>query len=292
MNTVFKNIGLICKPDAPDISQTIQQLCHLLTSLNINFFTDHETARHIKIPADKVMEITALAKNVDLVMSIGGDGTLLGAARNLVNEDIPLIGINLGRLGFLVDISPEEMNFKIKEILAGEYHEEERIILNAQIIRNEQTIYQHPAFNEVALHRLNSPGLIEIETHVDNKFVNSQRSDGLIIASPTGSSAYALSCGGPLMHPSLDAIVLAPINPHTLSNRPIVVDGRSTIDINFSQRDKHQAQLTCDNIVLPDLVERDRIRIQRNKKKIRLLHPKDHDFYLILRAKLNWSNNP
>lgn len=292
MNTLFKRIGLISKPESTDISTTLHALFELLEKFDVSVYSEPETARHITMPADRVFHIDDLADHCDLVISVGGDGTLLSAARAIANAKVPLIGVNLGRLGFLVDISPEQMSSKIKQILEGQYHEEERIILQAQIFRHDKVIYEHSAFNEVALHRLKSPGLIDIETYVDDKFVNSQRSDGLIIATPTGSTAYALSGGGPLMHPSLEAIVLVPINPHTLSNRPIVVDGRSQIGIKFSQRDKHRAQLTCDNVILPDLLEDDFIGIKQHDNKIRLLHPIDHDFFNILRVKLGWSKAP
>lgn len=292
MNTTFKNIGLICKPGASDISDTVNTLCDLLTDMGLNLYAEHQTASHRSFDNEHTKDISALAKHCDLIMSIGGDGTLLSAARALVNENIALLGINLGRLGFLVDISPEEMTVKLKDILTGNYHEEDRIILNTQIVRNGNIIHEQTAFNEVAIHRLNSPNLIEIETLINGKFLNSQRSDGLIVATPTGSTAYALSCSGPIMEPSLDALVLVPINPHTLSNRPIVIDGKSAITVCVSQRDKQQAQVTCDNVILPLISEGDVIRIQQHPKKIRLLHPIDHDFFDILRIKLDWSRTP
>ncbi|HAI97289.1 MAG: NAD(+) kinase [Cycloclasticus sp.] len=292
MNTQFKQIGLISKPDTKDISKTVQSLYKLLKKADVQVFIDPETAHHISLPDEQVMPPSSLANRCDLIMSIGGDGTLLSAARALVNTNVPLLGINLGRLGFLVDISPTEMAVQLKQILEGSFHEEERIILNTQIVRDDHVVHEQSAFNEVAIHRLNSPGLIDIETYVNQRFVNAQRSDGLIIATPTGSTAYALSGGGPLMHPSLNAIVLVPINPHTLSNRPIVVDGNSEINLRFSQRDKHEAQLTCDNLVLPEILEDDLIHIKRHPKKIRLLHPTDHDFFNILRVKLDWSKAP
>lgn len=292
MNTLFKRVGLVSKPDAAEITPTIQALCELLKQAGIIVYIDPETAHHISLPSEQIVELDKLAEHCDLIMSVGGDGTLLSSARALVNKNVPLLGINLGRLGFLVDISPEKMAIQLKQVLQGEFHEEERIILETKIIRNDTVIHQQTAFNEVALHRLKSPGLIDIETYVDDKFVNAQRSDGLIIATPTGSTAYALSGGGPLMHPSLDAIVLVPINPHTLSNRPIVVDGKSHIGIKFSQRDKHRAQITCDNVILPDVLEDDFISIKRHDNKIRLLHPTDHDFFNTLRVKLDWSRPP
>jgi Predicted sugar kinase len=292
MNTQFKQIGLISKPDTKDISKTVQSLYKLLKKADVQVFIDPETAHHISLPDEQIMPPSSLANRCDLIMSIGGDGTLLSAARALVNTNVPLLGINLGRLGFLVDISPTEMAVQLKQILEGSFHEEERIILNTQIVRDDHVVHEQSAFNEVAIHRLNSPGLIDIETYVNQRFVNAQRSDGLIIATPTGSTAYALSGGGPLMHPSLNAIVLVPINPHTLSNRPIVVDGNSEINLRFSQRDKHEAQLTCDNLVLPEILEDDLIHIKRHPNKIRLLHPTDHDFFNILRVKLDWSKAP
>jgi len=292
MNIQFKRIGLISKPNAPDISPTIHALCTLLIELGVTVHIDPETACHTDLASDNIVPVDELAKNCDLVISIGGDGTLLSAARALVNSNVPLIGINLGRLGFLVDISPKEISDKVQQVLCGAYHAEERIILKTQIIRDGRIIHQQSAFNEITLHRLKSPGLIDIETYVDNNFVNSQRSDGLIIATPTGSTAYALSGGGPLMHPSLDAIVMVPINPHTLSNRPIVVDGKSNIGIKFSQRDNHKAQITCDNVILPDTMEGDFISIKRHNNKINLLHPTDHDFFNTLRVKLGWSTAP
>lgn len=292
MNTQFKQIGLISKPDTKDISKTVQSLYKLLKKADVQVLIDPETAHHISLPDEQIMPPSSLANRCDLIMSIGGDGTLLSAARALVNTNVPLLGINLGRLGFLVDISPTEMAVQLKQILEGSFHEEERIILNTQIVRDDHVVHEQSAFNEVAIHRLNSPGLIDIETYVNQRFVNAQRSDGLIIATPTGSTAYALSGGGPLMHPSLNAIVLVPINPHTLSNRPIVVDGNSEINLRFSQRDEHEAQLTCDNLVLPEILEDDLIHIKRHPNKIRLLHPTDHDFFNILRVKLDWSKAP
>lgn len=292
MNTQFKQIGLISKPETKDIPETVQSLYKLLKKADVQVLIDPETAHHISLPDEQIMPPSSLANRCDLIMSIGGDGTLLSAARALVNTNVPLLGINLGRLGFLVDISPTEMAVQLKQILEGSFHEEERIILNTQIVRDGHVVHEQSAFNEVAIHRLNSPGLIDIETYVNQRFVNAQRSDGLIIATPTGSTAYALSGGGPLMHPSLNAIVLVPINPHTLSNRPIVVDGNSEINLRFSQRDKHEAQLTCDNLVLPEILEDDLIHIKRHPNKIRLLHPTDHDFFNILRVKLDWSKAP
>jgi len=288
MNKEFKKIGLICKPDAPEIAQTIQSVHSFLNEMNLSIYIDAESAKYIAAANENILNQQALVEQSDLIISIGGDGTLLGAARALVNSNVPLIGINLGRLGFLVDISPDEMQRQIKEILNGHYHEEKRIILSAKVIRKGELIYQQSAFNDVVIHRAQSPGVIEIDTSVDGVLLNSQRSDGLIIATPTGSTAYSLSGGGPLMQPSMNALILVPVNPHTLSNRPIVIDGDSKVDISFSQRNYHQAQLSCDNILAPTILEGDTVSIQRHEQRIHLLHPPEHNFFEILRVKLNW----
>ena len=292
MNKEFKRIGLICKPDSPEIAHTIQSLHTFLSEMDLSICIDPESSKYISVGDEHILKHSALIEQSDLIISIGGDGTLLGAARALVNSNVPLIGINLGRLGFLVDISPTEMQLQIKEILNGNYHEEKRIILNAKVIRKGELIYQQSAFNDVVIHRAQSPGVIEIDTTVDNVLLNSQRSDGLIIATPTGSTAYSLSGGGPLMQPSMNALILVPVNPHTLSNRPIVIDGDSKVDIRFSQRNYHQAQLSCDNILAPTILEGDTISIQRHEQRIHLLHPPEHNFFEILRVKLNWGRTP
>jgi NAD+ kinase len=221
---------------------------------------------------------------------VGGDGTLLRAARLLAEFNTPLIGVNLGRLGFLVDISPADVTARLEDILSGRYSAEERFILRAKIIREGDIVYQQSAVNEVVVHSWNATSMIEIETSINGKFLNSQRSDGLIVSTPTGSTAYALSAGGPILSPTLKAIVLAPINPHTLTNRPIVVNDESIIGIAFRPSKQFKAQVVCDNVSIPDVEITDRIEIRKEVKSFRILHPLNYDFFEILRAKLNWSS--
>jgi NAD+ kinase len=285
----FNRIGLICKPEASAISKTIKKLGAYLNGLGATIYVDTETSKYIQTPKGHVCQHDQIAQHCDLMISIGGDGPLLTAARAIADTDVPLVGINLGRLGFLVDISPDEMDEKLQEILNGKFHSEERIILEAKLIRDGNVVHQLSAFNEVVLHRSQTSGMIEIDTAVNGIHLNSQRSDGLIVSTPTGSTAYALSGGGPLMHPSLDALVLVPISPHTLTNRPIVLNGKSTIDIQFGQRSHHHAQVSCDNVLMPPLIKGDTVNIKRHKKRVQLLHPTEHDFFGILRAKLDWS---
>lgn len=286
---MFRKIGLLCKPDAPEIGPTVQALHQFLTQQNLTVVAEPEAARLIGLPDEHIFDLAILGQISDLVISIGGDGTLLTAARALVTSQVPLIGVNQGRLGFLVDISPDDMIEKIGQILKGDYHQEDRIIIKTQILRNDVAMHSEYALNEVAIHRHQSPGLIEIETHIDGYFLNRLRADGMIVSTPTGSTAYALSCGGPLMLPSLNALLLVPINPHMLSNRPIVIDGNSLVEITYTQRYQHEAQITCDNVVLTDVQEGDKIVITRDDHPIKLLHPVDHNFYEIARAKLHWS---
>ena len=226
----------------------------------------------------------------DLVIAVGGDGTFLAAARAIVQYNIPLIGINLGRLGFLVDISPNELPAKLHHILLGHYSEEKRYLSRAKIVRDEQVIHEETAVNEVSILRWVTPSMIEIVTKIDNVFLNSQRSDGLIISTPTGSTAYSLSAGGPILYPSLNALVLVPLNPHTLSNRPIVIHDTAEIEISFCQTKQINALVTCDHIEIPDVLISDKILIKKDPLPIRILHPEGHDFFQILRNKLNWSS--
>jgi NAD+ kinase len=231
-----------------------------------------------------------LGENCDLAIVIGGDGTLLTVARALADYGIPVVGVNLGRLGFLADISPDSMLDVMDEILAGKYCSEERFLLHAAIMRGDRVIQESDAFNEVAVHKWNMPRMIEFETHVNGQFVDVQRSDGIIVSTPTGSTAYALSGGGPILMPTLNAIALVPICPHTLSNRPIVVDGDSKICIVVRDCTKDHAQMTCDGQTNYDLREGDQILIKKKERPIRLIHPANHDYFQILRAKLRWGS--
>lgn len=289
MNSQFKSIGLIGKPN-PIISNTLSQLYQHLIEREFRVLVDTQSRKYVTSDSVETSEVCDMGKHCDLAITIGGDGTLLSAGRNLAPFNVPVVGVNLGRLGFLVDISPEEVLIRLDDILAGQFVTEERIILTAQLIRDDHIIHEQTGVNEVVIHRWITPSMIEIVTHIDKVFLNSQRSDGLIISTPTGSTAYALSGGGPILHPALGSIVLVPINPHTLTNRPIVVNDNSVVEIAFSQTAEINAQVTCDDISIPDVLISDRIQIKKDKNLMRILHPTDYDFFNILRAKLNWSS--
>lgn len=289
MHMHFKTIGIIGKSSDPGIAETLGILYHYLIRNQYSVITDLESAQYIPEQAIESCEIGNMGKHCDLIIAAGGDGTFLAAARAIAPFEIPLIGINLGRLGFLVDISPDELLAKLNGILLGNYIEEKRHLLRAKIIRNHDVIHEQTAVNEVVVHRWVTPSMIEIVTHIDGVYLNSQRSDGLIVSTPTGSTAYSLSAGGPILHPSLHALVLVPLNPHTLSNRPIVIEDSAEIEISFCQTKQINALVTCDHLEIPEVLISDKILIKKEPKPIRILHPEGHNFFHILRKKLNWS---
>ena len=209
----------------------------------------------------------------------------------MAHAHVPLLGINVGRLGFLADISPNELESSLEEILNGAYREEQRILLEMQVLRNDKVIFEADAFNDVVVHIRDVARILEFETRINNEFVNHQRADGMVISTPTGSTAYALSAGGPLLHATLDAITLVPISPHTLSSRPLVVNADSEIDILICNTKEGIAQATCDGHLSTDVHVGDHIKVKRKAEKITLLHAEQHNYFEILRAKLHWSEH-
>jgi NAD+ kinase len=290
MHNQFKAIGIIGKHSDPRIAETISSVLQFLQHKGYSVIVDSKSAALLSSNQVTSCEIESIGSSCNLVIAIGGAGTFLAATRPIVEHNIPLIGINLGRVGFLVDISPEQIQHKLNNILQGKYLEEKRYLLHAKIIRDNQVIHQETAVNEVVVHRWITPSMIEIVTHINGVYLNSQRSDGLIISTPTGSTAYSLSAGGPILHPSLNALVLVPLSPHTFSNRPIVIDDSSEVEISFCQTKQINALVTCDHLEIPEVLISDKILISKFPIPIRILHPQDHDFFHTLRKKLNWSS--
>jgi NAD+ kinase len=288
----FQTIGVITKQSGPQLADTLQALLDLLASRGLRVLLDESTTPLLGKQAGETFSREVLAREADLAIVVGGDGTLLNAGRTLADAGVPVLGINLGRLGFLVDVSPEEMGSRLAEILDGHYVEAPRFLLEAEVWRDETCIGQSLALNDVVVHVREVVRMIEFDTFIDGQFVNTQRADGMVVATPTGSTAYALSGGGPILHPGLDAIVLVPICPHTLSHRPIVVQGGSHIEIRICAHDKDPAQVSFDGQAGMDLEPRDRIVIRRKQGPLRLLHPKGYDYFHILRAKLRWGEQP
>jgi NAD+ kinase len=227
-------------------------------------------------------------KRADLVIAVGGDGTLLYAARLVARHGVPLIGINRGRLGFLTDVMPQDMFPCVDAALEGQLQPDERPLLSAALHAADGSISEGLALNDVVLQKVGTGRMLDFETRVDRHYVNTHAGDGIIVATATGSTAYALSCGGPIVEPHLDVLVIAPISPHTLSDRPIVVSGRSLIEIVLLERPDTRAQVTCDGAVLGEISPGDRLEVRAAAERVTLLHPAGHDYYKLLRSKLRW----
>jgi NAD+ kinase len=288
MPSSFNCIGLIGKYGDPSIRGILQALAAYLKQHKVRLMLDESTAELLPDHGLETAPRSLIGECCDLVIVIGGDGTLLNAARSLADYEIPILGINRGRLGFLADISPDNMLEKLSDILHGNYLEEKRILLHAMIERSGECISTSDALNDVVVHKWNVARMIEFETFINGMYVNTHRSDGIIVASPTGSTAYALSSGGPILHPALNVMVMVSVSPHTMSNRPIVIDGDSHIEIVVKETTPFNAQVTCDGQINLGLAAGDLIKIRKKDKKVRLIHPANHDHYMILRAKLHW----
>jgi NAD+ kinase len=229
-----------------------------------------------------------IAGLANLVIAIGGDGTLLYAARLVAHRGVPLLGINRGRLGFLTDVLPKDMIESVDAALEGRCERDERSMLEARIIGTNGINATALALNDVVLQKWETGRMLDFETWIDGAYVNTHGGDGLVVASSTGSTAYALSCGGPIIAPHLDVLVVAPICPHTLSDRPIVVSGRSVIAVKLIDRPDTRAQVTCDGVSLGELSPGDRLEVHPTTQKITLLHPNKFEYYRLLRSKLHW----
>ena len=288
---MFKRIALISNRNSKKVAATLHILTHYLQSNNINFVLDNSCANMLKDPSLTTFNADQLPSDCDLAVAIGGDGTMIRASHLVCDWGIPLLGINHGRLGFLADIPADTTVSHLELIFQGDFVTDERFLLQVEILRNDSMIPVGNAINDIVLQKWNIARLIEFETYVNNTFVHRQRSDGLIISSPTGSTAYSLSGGGPILHPDLNALALVPICPHTLTNRPIVINGDSRVDIVVSNRQIDKARLTCDGEIRAKLEPGDRICICKSDKYIKLIHPADYDHYNILREKLQWGTD-
>jgi NAD+ kinase len=288
MNTKFKNIAIIGKYMSHSALQLMQndlaRLANHLSAKNIQVWIEEHTAKHGELTSYRTASLTNIGSEVDLVIVMGGDGTMLSVARSLKDVDVPLVGVNRGRFGFLTDLRVEDMLAQIDRILAGDFIKELRMMLAAKVVRDGQVFHADYALNDVVIK--SALRLIELEVTVDKQFVHKQRADGLIVSTPTGTTAYALSAGGPILHPNLQAISLVPICPHTLSNRPIAVHSDSQIEVTLMQFD--EAQLSFDGQFQVALAVGDKIIVNRAEQTISLLHPSGYCYFDMLRNKLNW----
>ena len=287
MASQFKTVGIVSRGKSPGISDTLKKLISYLQSLDQDFIVDEESIETWSHHSFKTVHRDIMAQHCQLIIVVGGDGSMLHAAHIFTHHEIPVLGVNRGRLGFLTDILPTELQ-KIKAILAGEFILEKRFLLTASVEHNGTIIGKGDALNEVALIPDSVPHMSEFEIYIDDKFVCSQDSDGLIVATPTGSTAYALSGGGPILHPQLDAFVIVPMFPHTLSLRPIVIEGNQRITIIITPNNTTTPRLACDSQTMIDTPCGSIITIQKKNQHLHLIHPLDYDYYESLRCKLHW----
>lgn len=285
----FKRVGLIASLALPTVIRSLEMLEQFLTARGVEVLFEEHTA-DIAGTEQAGLPVEDLGPQIDLAIVVGGDGSLLSAARALVNFDVPLLGVNRGRLGFLTDILPNEIEQRVGQVLNGHYHTSARTLLEVSVHRGDREISRGSALNDVVLHPGESVRMMEFELYINDRLVYTQNSDGLIIATPTGSTAYALSAGGPIVHPEMDAIVVVPLNPHTLSNRPIVVSGSSRIEIVVGSRNMLHPLVTCDGQDDILSVPGDRIRITQLEKFLSIIHPEEHNFYEVCRSKLGWAS--
>lgn len=288
--TAFNRIGVIAKQDAR-ATETATQLLAYLEQAGRRVLLDQVLAGRVPAPADRFRERAALGADCDLVIVVGGDGTLLSAARTLAPCGVPILGINQGRLGFMVDVPPDDMATHIGQVLAGAYVSEQRLLLSAEIDRNGGRRGPFLAVNDVVVRNLAAIRMLEFETWLDDQFISQHRADGMIVSSPTGSTAYALSGGGPVLHPGLEALSLVPICPHTLSDRPIVVGADRAVHIVLGGDANASAAVTCDGQTHEGLRRGDRLTITRAPFRLHLIHPQQYDYFSILRSKLHWGRD-
>lgn len=296
MQNAFKHVLLIGKYQNSQMRAQILLLADFLQQQNITVFIESATATYAEIQGFNTLDLNSISEiknseiknvgKVDLAIILGGDGTMLSVARALYENDVPLIGVNRGRFGFLTDINSEQMTASIARILAGEYTAESRLLLTANISRAGKLLYSGIALNDLVVSKAEQSRLMELELHIDGHYVNTMRADGLIVATPTGTTAYALSAGGPILYPTLEAITLVPICPHTLTNRPIAINSNSVVEITIKNTKDARAHL--DGQEKYNLQEGDVVRVERALKTVTLLHPLGHNHFDMLREKLRW----
>jgi NAD+ kinase len=290
MSSPFKTIALIGKYKNPDIIEPLSRLGRYLRSRGLEVVLDCLTASNMPENEYPVIEMEEIGLRANLAIVLGGDGTMLNIARKLAPFSVPLVGINQGRLGFLTDLSIDTMKETLGSMLEGQYIAERRMLLCAKVLRDNNVMFDALALNDVAVSRGIGGNMIEFEVRINGEYVYSLRSDGLIVATPTGSTAYALSSGGPILHPGLDLIALVPVSPHTLSNRPIIVGPDAVVEVLMHHT--AVALVHSDSHSHFDLREHDRVAVRRSPHTVTLLHPSNHSYYRMLREKLGWSGLP
>ena len=288
---MFKNIAIISKNDDNSVKDSLDTVINYLDSKKINYFLDNNSSILLN---NKYSSIDAeeMKSKCDIAFIIGGDGTLLRSAQYLSKANIPICGINRGRLGFLVDISPDHIEENLESILSDSYSVDERISLVGTVIRNGKEISKNISFNDVVIHSKDAVRMIEMDTVLDGKKLYTVNADGLVVSTPTGSTAYSLSCGGPILQPSIEALIMVPICPHLLSNRPIVISMNSIIEIKLSDKSQTNASVTFDGQINVPIEANDTIKITKGQVTLKLIQPPGINFLSILREKLGWGFKP
>ena len=287
MKSQFRHVALIGKFQAQGSRSALEHIAHFLGTKGCEVAIEKDTATNTGLTQFPTLDALAIGAQCDLALVVGGDGTMLGIGRRLAKFGIPLVGINQGRLGFITDIAFDNYQSVLEPMLRGEFEQERRWMMQAEVVRDSRCVFSATAMNDVVVNRGATAGMVELRVEVDGRFVANQRADGLIIASPTGSTAYALSAGGPLLHPSIAGWVLVPIAPHTLSNRPIVLPDAGEVAIEIvAGRD---ASANFDMQSMASLMHGDRITVRKSEHQMRFLHPKGWSYFDTLRRKLHWN---
>jgi NAD+ kinase len=289
MTKAFHTIGLIGKPHHSGTHKTLKRLHHWLTMQEFDVYVEERVAAEIGAHV-KSVDLLQIGEYCDLAIVVGGDGNMLGAARVLARFDIGVIGVNRGNLGFLTDLPPDNFEEALGKVLQGDYETEHRFLLESEVHRHGTVKSSNTAINETVLHPGKIAHMIEFEVYIDDKFMYSQRADGMIVSTPTGSTAYALSAGGAILTPNLEALILVPMFPHTLSCRPIVVDASCTIKLVVSPHNGDALEVSCDGHVALPVLPGDEIIISRSDERLRLIHPKGYNYFHVLRSKLGWGS--
>lgn len=287
----YKTIGLIGTHKNPKVAQTVSDLIEILSGWGIEVILEKDTAveqASFKNQSYEGIDLTKIGEKIDCGIVIGGDGNLLRAARALSLFDIPLIGVNRGQLGYLTDINPNELSMQLRPLLEGKCIIESRFLIQAKVLRAGKEVHAGSALNDVVLFPGDIAQMIEFELKINDIFVYSQRSDGLIVSTPTGSTAYSLSAGGPILQPDIEAVILVPMFPHTLTSRPIVIDADSQIRIHISKENKTAPRLSYDGQSHFNLALGDEVLIKKQRKRLKLLHAQQFDYFSVLRSKLGW----
>ena len=288
MSIKIERVAIVGRHDDPYVAEPLAVLVRHLTKAGVRVLCDTRTGLDLPV---RLVPGNALGSESDLIIAIGGDGTMLYAANFARESGVPLLGINRGRLGFLADVLPDEMLASVDHILAGDFSCESRLLLQAHLSRSGEADVTETAFNDIVLQRRETGRMVDIVATIDGTYVNTHSGDGLIVATATGSTAYALSCGGPIIDPRLDAVVIVPICPHTLTDRPIVVPASKPIGIRVLERDDTQAEVVIDGRTIAPMGADDILTITESKQRIQLIHPPGYDYFGILRSKLFWGRD-